>query len=70
MPEIKCANCGRTTNTAVSDHIRNREGKADGCYLAFDPEVWSVRGCWYERAPEYMKRYVDKMIEDNKKHRA
>lgn len=62
MPTLKCASCGRDTNTAVSDHIDRHDGKASRCYAAHVPDVGWVKGCAYDDASEFMRRFVDRMI--------
>ncbi len=64
MPVIKCAGCGRTTNTAVSSHIDRKpyDGKADECYLAAGEGKRWMKGCAYDRADAFTKTFCDKLL--------
>ena len=62
MSVIVCANCGRTTNTAVCDWIENTDGKADTCYAAWVDGKW-VKGCGYDKIVMLSDRaYVDGLL--------
>jgi len=71
MALVKCKNCGKLTNTVISDHIHNidKPHRADKCYGALI-QVSStrknyVKGCAYNEAPFYVKQNVDLLIENN-----
>jgi predicted metal-binding protein len=65
MPTIKCAKCGGDTNTAIADHIHNKNGEADACYAKWENGRW-VKGCSYNEADDFIKKYVDVMVHDGK----
>ena len=54
MPEVKCENCGRLTNTACSDYDWRRN-VATKCYLAFENDMW-VKGCGFDIAPLFIQK--------------
>lgn len=68
MPVVKCRNCGYDTNTALSKiNFRTRPYIiADGCYARFINGKWE-RGCCYETALEYKKKFIDELVEGEKK---
>lgn len=61
MPILVCRECGRLTNTAVSDHIDSKDGKADSCYAAFVDGEW-VEGCNYKNTPYCTKITIDRKL--------
>lgn len=66
MPTIPCDGCGRDTNTALCNHIDYKFMERAGyCYAAWNAVAkrW-VRGCGYDKADDYIKKYVDKLIQD------
>ena len=64
MPEIICRNCKRTTNTGLSYWINSPDGRADLCYATFINGKWE-KGCGYEKADNFTKQYVDKLIKSD-----
>lgn len=62
MSTINCK-CGAVTNTAVCDHIDNRDEphRADRCWLAWKDGHW-VKGCAYQDAGPYNLPYVNKLL--------
>jgi len=66
MPAIPCKGCGRTTNTAVSDHLSGTiNEEAAECYAAFVDGKW-VKGCGYDNALDFQKSYATKIIANQK----
>jgi hypothetical protein len=63
MSTIACVGCGRMTNTAVSNHIYNKQGKADSCYAAFVNGEW-VKGCGFNEASDFDKSFALKLIQN------
>lgn len=61
MPPITCRNCGYTTNTTLSDWINSNDDKADSCYATFINGK-REKSCGYEKADNFTKQYVDKLI--------
>jgi len=57
MPVIECARCGRKTNTALSDHINRRDGRADRCYVRLDERGELEVGCAWSDAPAHIVRW-------------
>lgn len=58
MSVVTCKNCGRVTNTAVSDHLDEKDtGVATKCYAAWEDNNW-VKGCSFEEADDFVKKYI------------
>jgi len=63
MSVIRCKNCGRTTNTAVSIHNCIEAKK---CYAAFVDGKW-VEGCAFNDTPvedTFLKHFAAKVIKE------
>ena len=62
MSAIKCARCGRMTNTALCDWVASDTDEAERCYAAWDEEkeCW-VKGCAYseESTDEYDRAAIN-----------
>ena len=66
MPIIRCVQCGYLTNTATSEHINRSDGQAERCFLRWREDDTPERGCAYEQAPEWLRKWVDKLIADER----
>ena len=64
MPEITCRNCGHTTNTALSDWVNSKDGKADACYARLVGNKWE-EGCGYNKGDNFVKQYVKDLVRKN-----
>lgn len=63
MPAIKCKGCGRLTNTATSKF--NRGNPPEVCYAAYDESNKWIKGCGYDNAPDFEKKFAKVLIGDN-----
>jgi superfamily II DNA or RNA helicase len=64
MPVIKCANCRRFTNSALSTwEFVGEDMTATACYAAWDERTkqW-VKGCGFDQASEFDKNFALKYI--------
>lgn len=58
----KCLICGKTTNTAFGHRvIYGRVVQIKGCYAFFENNRWK-KGCCYEKAAEFGKKFADSYI--------
>jgi hypothetical protein len=65
---MSCNRCGRTTNTAVSNHIDGRwpGEKAEYCYAAWYNGKW-VRGCAKdEEYDDFMSGFIEKLLKEQR----
>ncbi len=62
MPTLECRGCGHLTNTAVSDHIDEKDGKARRCFMRWTEEGRGKRGCAYAQAWPYMRAWIDREL--------
>lgn len=62
MPSAKCK-CGYVTNSAVSNYATVKPfGEPTECYARMVEGKWQ-RGCAYDRASEFMKEFVNDLVE-------
>jgi hypothetical protein len=61
MSTIRCSKCGSITNTAVSNHLNNKNGEADSCYAKWEDEKW-VKGCGFDDADEFTKIVITRAL--------
>lgn len=58
MPTGRCKGCGRLTNSATSNWWDNPDHEATKCYMAFNENNEPVKGCDYENAQPYIKKWI------------
>jgi len=69
MPSTICANCGRLTNSAVSnywmpddpDGVPKEPGVATKCYAVLVNKVW-VKGCGYDSLGLRRREVIDDLL--------
>lgn len=64
MPTAICNNCGKTTNSTLSDYWNKPIGKVSECYAGWVDGKW-VKGCT-EPPDGFIKSFVEKMIAPKK----
>ena len=65
MPSGKCKGCGKMTNSAVSNWWLTKDHIPTQCFLAWDTSGKPERGCAYNEAANWVKKYVDKIIDND-----
>lgn len=61
MPKVICTKCNHATNTAVSRWMYVPHDQADGCFARIGTNDKWERGCIYNLADEFIKRYVNNL---------
>ena len=61
MPIVTCRGCGHTTNTALSDWVNSKDGKADSCYARLVENKWE-EWCGYSNGDNFIKQYVKGLV--------
>lgn len=61
MSEIQCRKCKAWTNTALANHIYSKDNMADVCYARYVEGQWE-KGCGYETADAFSRRFADGII--------
>jgi len=64
MSIIICRNCGYTTNSALSEWVNSKDGKADACYARLVGNKWE-EGCGYNKGDNFVKQYVKDLVRKN-----